>query len=79
MVLVVIANVLPIFSLLYFVYIIGVFLPGIAIVIRRLHDTGKSGWMILVGLIPLVGFIVLIVFYTQPSAGPNEYGTGPED
>jgi uncharacterized membrane protein YhaH (DUF805 family) len=35
--------------------------------------------MILVGLIPLVGPIILIVFYVQASDGPNEYGTGPED
>ena len=47
--------------------------------IRRLHDSGKSGWMILLGLIPFVGFIILIVFYVQPSDGPNEYGSGPED
>ena len=35
--------------------------------------------MILLGLIPFVGFIILIVFYVQPSDGPNEYGSGPED
>jgi uncharacterized membrane protein YhaH (DUF805 family) len=68
-----------IFFLLYLGYALAVLLPSVAIAIRRLHDTGKSGWMILVGLIPLVGVIILIVFYVQASDGPNEYGTGPED
>ena len=68
-----------IFFLMYVVYGLALTLPSIAIAIRRLHDTGKSGWLILVGLIPFVGFIILIVFYVQPSAGPNGYGTGPED
>jgi uncharacterized membrane protein YhaH (DUF805 family) len=68
-----------IFFVLYLGYALAALLPSIAIAIRRLHDTGKSGWMILVGLIPLVGPIILIVFYVQASDGPNEYGTGPED
>ena len=73
------SSVSSIFLLLYFAYGLAVILPSIAIAIRRLHDTGKSGWMLLIGLIPLVGFIVMIVFYVQASDGPNEYGTGPED
>jgi uncharacterized membrane protein YhaH (DUF805 family) len=67
------------FIIFYFLYALAVLLPSLAIAIRRLHDTGKSGWMILLGLIPLVGFIILIVFYVQPSDGPNTYGSGPED
>ena len=59
------------------VYWFAVIIPSIAIAVRRLHDTGRSGWMILLGLIPLVGSIILIVFYVQPSDGPNEYGAGP--
>jgi uncharacterized membrane protein YhaH (DUF805 family) len=43
--------------------------------IRRLHDTGKTGWLILIGLIPIVGFIILIVFYAiEGDPNPNEYG-----
>ncbi len=75
----VLSGVSSVFLLLYVVYALAVLLPSIAIAIRRLHDTGKSGWMILLGLIPFVGFIILIVFYVQPSDGPNEYGQGPED
>lgn len=59
---------------------LGLLLPNLAVGVRRLHDTGRSGWWILIGLIPLIGFIVLIVFYVQESdQGPNEYGPPPAD
>ena len=75
----VLAKVSSVFLILYFAYALAVLLPILAIAIRRLHDSGKSGWMILLGLIPIVGFILLIVFYVQPSDSPNAYGHGPED
>jgi len=75
----VLANVSSVFLVLYFGYALALLLPSLAIAIRRLHDSGKSGWMILLGLIPIVGFILLIVFYVQPSDSPNNYGHGPED
>lgn len=53
-------------------------LPGLGICVRRLHDIGKSGWWILIGLIPLVGAILLIIWYCQPSnPGENIYGPEP--
>jgi uncharacterized membrane protein YhaH (DUF805 family) len=58
---------------------LALIVPSIAVAIRRLHDTDKSGWLLLVGLIPFVGFIILLVFYIQEgTAGPNQYGAGPE-
>lgn len=78
-VLAVLTSISSIFFVLYFIYALAVMLPSLAVAIRRLHDTGKSGWMILLGLIPFVGFIILIVFYVQPSDGPNAYGTASED
>lgn len=49
--------------------------PGIAIGVRRLHDIGKTGWLLLIGLIPLVGAIILIVFFAKkPDPAPNQYG-----
>jgi len=49
--------------------------PGLAVGVRRLHDTGKSGWFLLIGLIPIIGFIVLIVFLaTDTVRTPNQYG-----
>ena len=61
------------------IYTLAVLLPSIGVAIRRLHDTGRSGWWILIALVPLVGAIVLLVFYVQDSsAGVNEYGPNPK-
>jgi uncharacterized membrane protein YhaH (DUF805 family) len=60
---------------LYFIYSLALLIPGLAVGIRRLHDTGKSGWFLLIALIPFVGFIILIVFLaTDGDAAANEYG-----
>lgn len=49
--------------------------PGICLGIRRLHDTGRSGWWTLVGLVPFIGFLVLLFFLVQPSqTEDNQYG-----
>ncbi len=57
---------------------LAVLLPSIAIGARRLHDIGMSGWWQLIGLIPIVGWIALMVLLAkQGIAGPNEYGTDP--
>lgn len=47
---------------------LGLLLPNLGMAVRRLHDIGKSGWWVLIGLVPIVGFIVLIYFYVQPSS-----------
>lgn len=65
-----------VFVILYIGYAVAMILPSIAVAIRRLHDTGKSGWMLLVGLIPIVGGILLLVWYfTDSDKGTNAYGT----
>ncbi|GHD29244.1 DUF805 domain-containing protein [Halioglobus pacificus] len=46
---------------------LAIFLPTLAVAVRRLHDIGKRGWWVLIGLIPLLGGLVLIWFYVQPS------------
>ena len=57
-----------------FIYSLAVLVPTLAIGARRLHDTGKSGWWQLLLLIPLVGLIILIIFWAQPSQqGKNKY------
>lgn len=67
------------FGVLGLIYALAILIPGIAVAIRRLHDTGRSGWWILIGLVPLIGFIVLLVFYVQDSIpGDNEYGPNPK-
>jgi uncharacterized membrane protein YhaH (DUF805 family) len=53
-------------------------LPHIAVSVRRLHDIDRTGWGYLLGVIPLIGWIVLLVwFYTRGTVGPNHYGRNP--
>ncbi|MFT4027199.1 MAG: DUF805 domain-containing protein [Novosphingobium sp.] len=57
---------------------LGLFLPSIAAGIRRLHDTDRSGWWLLIVLIPLVGAILLIVWLaTKGTPGTNQFGPDP--
>ncbi len=53
-------------------------LPSLAVAVRRLHDISRSGWWILIGLIPIIGWIILIVFYVQDSHPDNDYGPNPK-
>lgn len=56
-------------------YALLVFLPGIAVAVRRLHDIGKSGWFLLVAFVPFVGGIVLLYWYIKEGdTGDNAYG-----
>ena len=61
------------------IYILAVFLPSVAVSIRRLHDTGRSAWWVLINLVPILGWIALIVFYaTDGDPGENRYGPNPK-
>lgn len=61
------------------IYWLAVLVPSIAVTIRRLHDTSKSGWFLLIGLIPLVGAIILLVaYFTDGDRGQNQYGPSPK-
>ena len=53
---------------------LALLLPGLAVGARRLHDIGKSAWFLLLGLIPILGFLILLYWFVQPSEGPNTYG-----
>jgi uncharacterized membrane protein YhaH (DUF805 family) len=53
--------------LIAFVFELAVILPHIAVGVRRMHDIGRSGWWLLIGFVPLVGWIILLVFLCQPS------------
>ena len=64
---------------IYLIYSLIVLIPGLAVAVRRLHDTGKSGWMILVAFIPLIGFIWLLVLLAKEGdPGENQYGSNPK-
>jgi uncharacterized membrane protein YhaH (DUF805 family) len=61
------------------IWIFVTIVPALAVLVRRLHDTGRRGWWALIGLIPLIGFIVLLVFTVLDSdAGDNTYGPSPK-
>lgn len=61
------------------VYGLAVLIPGIAVSIRRLHDTNRSGWWLLISLVPVIGTIVLIIFMVQDSQpDTNQYGPNPK-
>ncbi len=60
-------------------YSLAVLVPGLAVAVRRLHDTNRSGWWLLIGLIPIIGVIVLLVFTVQDSLmSENQYGPNPK-
>ena len=68
-----------IISVLLVIYFLAAFVPSIALMVRRLHDTGRSGWFLLLNLIPYVGGIIVFVFSVLDSQpGPNQYGPNPK-
>ena len=61
------------------IWILATIIPAVAVLVRRLHDTSRSGWWALIGLLPLAGAIVLLVFTVQEShPGENKYGGSPK-
>lgn len=66
-------------GILFGLYQLAVLVPSLAVAARRLHDTDRSGWWLLVGLVPLIGFVVLLIFFccdSQP--GENRFGPNPK-
>ncbi|MFE7707297.1 DUF805 domain-containing protein [Streptomyces sp. NPDC057486] len=67
------------FTPLQVLYALAMLLPSLAVGVRRLHDDGRSGLWLLIGLIPLVGDIVLLYFFSSNSQpGDNKYGSVPK-
>jgi uncharacterized membrane protein YhaH (DUF805 family) len=65
-------------TLIYPIFALATFLPSLAVAVRRLHDLDRSGWWILLCLIPLIGAIVLIVWYcSRGTVGSNRFGPDP--
>ncbi|MEP3561881.1 MAG: DUF805 domain-containing protein [Marinobacter sp.] len=61
------------------IYSLAVLIPGIAVTVRRLHDTGRSGWWFLIVLVPVIGALVLLVFMVLDSKPEqNQYGANPK-
>jgi len=67
-------------SLLNAIYSLAILIPGIAVTVRRLHDTDHSGWWMFIILVPFIGAIVLLVFTVMDSTpGENRYGVNPKE
>ena len=65
-------------ALLVFVYYIATLIPTIAVAVRRLHDTDRSGWWLLIAIVPFIGWILLIIWYvSRGTDGDNQYGANP--
>lgn len=61
------------------IYSLAILLPALAVTVRRLHDTGRSGWWLLIALVPFVGGIILLVFMVlDGTPGDNAYGPSPK-
>ncbi len=66
-------------SVLGTLYMLAVLLPGLAVGVRRLHDSDRSGWWLLIAFVPIIGAIILLVFMVQDSQpGENQYGPNPK-
>ena len=60
-------------------YSLAVFIPSLAVSVRRLHDTERTGWWLLIGILPLLGPLVLLIFYCiDGDYGDNDYGPDPK-
>ena len=67
-------------GLLSSVYSIGVLIPSLALSVRRLHDIGRTGWWVLISIIPVIGAVVLLVCMLLDSEpGSNRYGANPKE
>lgn len=62
------------------VYTLATLLPALAVTVRRLHDTDRSGWWLLLAFIPLIGALILLFFFVQDSTpGKNRFGENPKE
>jgi uncharacterized membrane protein YhaH (DUF805 family) len=67
-------TIMPLSTAAYLVH----FIPGLAVLVRRLHDTDRSGWWLLISLVPVLGSLwLLVLLCTEGTYGPNEYGSDP--
>ena len=79
LVLAILEAIVPVIRFIGIIYGLGVLIPYLAVGVRRLHDTGRTGWWLLIGLIPIVGEIVLLIFFVLDSQpGDNKYGPNPK-
>ncbi|PLS16066.1 DUF805 domain-containing protein [Bacillus sp. M6-12] len=79
LVLTVIELILGIPAVLTGLFSLAILLPSLAVTVRRLHDTGRSGWWLLVSLIPLLGSLLILIYtFMDSESGSNQYGQNPK-
>lgn len=63
---------------IYLIFVLAILLPGLAVSVRRFHDIDRSGWWLLTFLIPLLGIILMLIFFTKKgTTGDNRFGPDP--
>ena len=58
--------------------LLGVIVPTLAVQVRRLHDSGKSAWLLLLGIVPFGGIVLLVLYLLDSAPGDNQYGPNPK-
>ena len=66
------------FPVLTILVALGLLIPNLAVTIRRLHDTSKSGWWILLAFVPLAGLVILVFMFLDSTPGTNAWGPNPK-
>jgi uncharacterized membrane protein YhaH (DUF805 family) len=75
----VLEGIIGLFGIIATLFSLAILIPNISVGVRRLHDTGRTGWWLLLSFIPLIGLIVLIYFFVQDSEpAANQYGPSPK-
>jgi uncharacterized membrane protein YhaH (DUF805 family) len=68
------------YGFIYLIYGLATFIPGLAVMVRRLHDVDKSGWWFLISFIPIIGTIwIIVLLATDGTPGTNQYGVNPKE
>ena len=65
-------------AVLYLIYLAVFLIPTIAVAVRRLHDQDKSGWLVLLQLVPIANIVLLVFMFLPGTVGPNQYGPDPK-
>jgi uncharacterized membrane protein YhaH (DUF805 family) len=61
------------------IFVLGSFIPYLAVIVRRLHDQDKSGWLALLMLVPLANLVIVVFMFLEGTKGPNRFGPDPKD
>jgi uncharacterized membrane protein YhaH (DUF805 family) len=64
---------------LLLIFALGSFIPALAVQVRRLHDQDKTGWLVLLGIVPIANIVLLVFMCLEGTRGPNKYGADPKD